>query len=1055
MNFARRRVSMGCLATATLLFLLADDDSHAHQESSVVWRDLVRAFGNGRPFEGRLSGGFPHRSVDLSPIEQPPNLLERARIGAEIVRRAEDQPSPDSLHAAGVLNLFLRNPAAATALLKEARELDGGSAAISSDLGVAYLERARAESSPSYLVDALLALDHAAVGDNPSIESLFNRALVLEQLSLISAARDAWSHYRTLERVQSWNEEAAAHLRLLDEDRGASWDLEREELRDAALLGRRSRVEAVIERRRERSRILGEQELLPLWAAASRNGDPDRAERELRIAEEIGKVLEQRYGDGMLMGAVWAIRAAQRETGDRLSLLIEGHATFGRALENYIELQVSTAASLFESARQSLADAESPYEGWASLYLAMCMNLQNRYADTETALEVLLERNQERPYPTLRARAGWILGLARITLGDPVGSLSAYRLSLEEFVSQKETENVASVNALIAQNLDFIGDHAEAWKHRFEALSASGRTDYARSIYLEAAEASAKQGVPAVARYYLDEARHPGAGVASPVFLAETLYRRSSMDALLGEAREAEQDLALAKLHASQIVDPQTRADLEARIRIAEARHLLSNTPDRAVSFYSQTIKSYEKTNYQFLLTDLYFERARALRATGDLSGAESDFDNAVRLVEDQRDDVDSAGYGLAFAKRNRAIFDEVVRFQATARKRPDRALEYYERGRTRMARRAVSSRPFPQPDKALRALDLEAIRSSLPGGLAILEFLVTEEGVLGWVIRKESVNLAHLDVLPSELRRVASRFRALLEEGDGSPELDRLSSILYSWLLQPLLIEMPEGADLVIVPDGVLAEIPFAALREPETGRYVIQDRSVSVSPSASFFVQSRRRRMAMDARSLSSILVLTDPEFDQGMFPRLPRFPLAKAAGARIRQLYPSSEAYGGADVTRARFVERAGYHDVVHFAGHAVSTSESPTSRLLLAPGAEDTGVLYAHELLGLRFERTRLVVLAACTSASSWPAQPVDTTSLAHGFLAAGVPTVVASLWSVDEAATAALFETFHRWLERTGDASQSLRQAQLELIESDVRERRFPSRWAPFVVLGGS
>jgi CHAT domain-containing protein len=1042
------------MRVATFVFLFAAAGSRAHQESSAPWDELVRAFGTDRPFEGRLSGGFPHRSIELSRTVMPAHLVERARIGADILRRAENERSPGTLHAAGVLNLFLRNPARATALLEEARELDPGSRAISSDLSVAYLERARAEGSPSYLVDALLAVDQAAGVEAPSLESLFNRAVILEHLSLISAARDAWTLYSALESEQSWNEEAAAHLRLLNEERRASWDSEREELRDAALLGRRSRVEAVIDRRREQCRIHGEQDLLPLWALASRNGQHHRAERELRIAEEIGEILERRDGDGMLIGSVRAIREALEETSDRLRLLIEGHASFGEALESYAALEFDMACSLFDSARQSLADADSPYEGWASLSLAMCMNVQNRYAEAEKALEALLEQNRDRPYPTLRARAGWILGYTRLTLGDPVGSLSAYQLALEGFVSQKEAENAASMNALIAQNLDFIGDHAEAWKHRFEALRASTGTDYAQSIYLEAAEASARQGVPAIARYYLDEARHPDAGDASPLFLAETLYRRSSMNALLGEAEQAEQDLALAKLHAAQILDAQTRADLEARIRIAEARHLLSNIPDKAVSFYSQSIESYEKTNYRFLLTDLYFERGRVYRAAGDLGRAEKDFEEAVQLVEDQRDDVDAAGYGVAFARRNRAIFDEVARFQANARGRADRALEYHERGRARMARRAVRSQTPPQPDKTPRALDAEAIRSSLPAGLTLFEFLVSEEAVLAWVIRKDRVNLVPLDVHASELRRVASRFRMLLEQGDSGAELDGLSSSLYSWLLQPLLASMPDGGGVVIVPDGVLAEIPFAALREPETGRYLIQDRSVSVSPSASFFVQSRLRRLAMGTAPASSILVLANPEFDQELFPRLPRLPLSEAVGTRIGRLYPSAEAYQGPDATRAVFVERAGYHDVVHFAGHAVAASESPASRLLLAPHA-DAGVLYAHELLGLRFERTRLVVLASCSSASSWPAQPVDTTSLAHGFLAAGVPTVVASLWSVDEAAAAALFETFHRWLERTGDASHSLRKAQIELIESDVRERRSPSRWAPFVVLGSS
>ena len=111
--------------------------------------------------------------------------------------------------------------------------------------------------------------------------------------------------------------------------------------------------------------------------------------------------------------------------------------------------------------------------------------------------------------------------------------------------------------------------------------------------------------------------------------------------------------------------------------------------------------------------------------------------------------------------------------------------------------------------------------------------------------------------------------------------------------------------------------------------------------------------------------------------------------------------------------------------------------------------------AREIYGLRLDRTRLVVLAACDTGNEYIPGSEGATSLARAFLAAGVPTVVASLWSVDDRATAGLFDRFHRFLIAGDDPVDALRKAQLELLHGSDPRDRSPRAWAAFEVIGAS
>ena len=78
-----------------------------------------------------------------------------------------------------------------------------------------------------------------------------------------------------------------------------------------------------------------------------------------------------------------------------------------------------------------------------------------------------------------------------------------------------------------------------------------------------------------------------------------------------------------------------------------------------------------------------------------------------------------------------------------------------------------------------------------------------------------------------------------------------------------------------------------------------------------------------------------------------------------------------------------------------------------------------------------------------------------TGLTSGFLAAGPPVVVASLWDVEDRATRELMRAFHRLLSQAGDPAAALRLAQIELLRNPNLSLRSPAAWAGFAAIGGT
>lgn len=186
---------------------------------------LVEAVGDERYIGARLTGGFkygPLRQVMRGPGDLSSQNLQLLVVAGELQKAAESYPSAENLHAWGVAQLLLGDPALSITTLARAQEKDP-SGAISTDLAAAYLteaQRTAGGAEPGGLATTrelvARAIDLLANALSPATpERAFNYALALELAGDARAARQAWALVLDRDDTTEWRGEAEAHLRRL------------------------------------------------------------------------------------------------------------------------------------------------------------------------------------------------------------------------------------------------------------------------------------------------------------------------------------------------------------------------------------------------------------------------------------------------------------------------------------------------------------------------------------------------------------------------------------------------------------------------------------------------------------------------------------------------------------------------------------------------------------------------------------------------------------------------------------------------------------------------
>jgi CHAT domain-containing protein len=559
-------------------------------------------------------------------------------------------------------------------------------------------------------------------------------------------------------------------------------------------------------------------------------------------------------------------------------------------------------------------------------------------------------------------------------------------------------------------------------------------------MLLGSANACLQQGLPYSALAFqaatLENARQWNQSVP----IAEAYLHRAENQQKLGMSAEAMADLSEAEVWAEKLGSDPFAARVRARIQLAAGEIQQQAQPAAAVASLSTSLEFFQKAGLKAFVARAYLARGRAQIAGGDLARASSDFQEGIHAFEQQRASTKAQDIRVASFDRPWDLFTEMIRLKALNQSQPEAALRFAEQSRSRTLLEAVSRSDLTVPS------DPSQIRQQLPDGIAIAFYSVLDDRVLGWVVRKDGITFFQRSVRESELARLVRDTRLV-----GSTRSRESSKRLYDELIRPLQATLESHTRLVIVPDGVLHTLPFAALIDRNTERYLIQDRPVEITPSIAVFLESAQTATP----PLEAALVVGNPRFSEPEL-RLPDLPEAETEAREIAALYRRASLLTGATATKDDFLSRIGRNHVVHFAGHAISNVSFPgLSRLLFAGSTEgSSGSLFAHEIGNRDLSSVRIVVLAGCRTSSGQIRRGEGVISLARPFLAAGVPTVLATLWDLNDRASRPLFVEFHRGVRHGLAPVDALRQAQLRLIESGNPDLTSPTSWAAVTAIGG-
>ncbi|NER33804.1 MAG: tetratricopeptide repeat protein [Oscillatoria sp. SIO1A7] len=737
-------------------------------------------------------------------------------------------------------------------------------------------------------------------------------------------------------------------------------------------------------------------------------------------------------------------------------------------------------------------------------------NIGNVYRDLGDQQQALSYLNQALP---LAREAGnkekeatvlHNLGKVHYFLGDRERALSylSQALLFDRQTGYKAGE-AATLNSI--GEVEFVlGDKQQALSHYNEALPLSRQAgDKGREAIIlnNIGEIEYSLGDPQEALSYLNQSLPLRRQTGDKGGEAKTLGNIAKVKRARGQLEEA-------------------LNNIEAAIKIIENLRTKIASQELRTSYFAQNQDAYEF--YIDLLIELHrqnpdrgydgralhaSERARARSLLELLEEAGADIRTGVAPELREKERRLQQRINATASRQSELLSGEGDRAEAVNKELANLLRELEEvRGEIRLSSPGYAALTQPQP------LQLEEIQKQiLDEQTLLLQYSLGEERSYLWAVSKTGIATYELPGR-EEVEKAARNFRDYLTIPSlriRGKRAAQIAGALSETILGPVASQLGDGQydRLLIVSDGALNYIPFAALTIPKAAREaasvpkpLIVDYEIVNLPSASTLEILRRDLRDRLSSAPKTVAILADPVFDAeddrvagnaeadvAIEPIEPKEPeqrkpelairgvlerAARAAGIEWRRLPGTREEAKAimalvppgqrqemldfdASQEMAKNPELSQYR-ILHFATHGFANSENPelsgiVMSLVDENGSPQNGYLRLHDIYNLEFG-AELVVLSACQTGLGKEIRGEGLVGLTRGFMYAGAPRVVVSLWSVEDRATAELMAIFYqKMLEENLAPAAALRAAQIEIWQQ--KEWQNPYYWAAFGLQG--
>lgn len=861
-------------------------------------------------------------------------------------------------------------------------------AALLTNYSAAELENSGA--NPHEVLLALEAADHAwRLGQRPA--AAWNRALAISRIGIPTAAARAWSAVARIEQSAEGKAQAASRRAKAEREIIAT------SAKSAEGFFYRELVQHAIDQLDGRTNTTG---VNPV------PGDHLAADSAAMLA---------------------ALNSAEEgRAREALASWMRGRAAFRD--ERY-----EAARAAFVTSERKFARLRLPLQ-----YLARDQRIRCQCSRAEAACLGNLRRFRAElvatgRYPWLAARAASAEGQTLFRAGRIYEAAEALERARTELQALQDAASESLLHSQIANAFAAAGETELALSHYLDGIRRhpEGAGDWRRKQLEDVMFFTLQQGYVATSETLLDELAATPATEAARVMEASF---RGVVAARRGDARAAAKHFDEADALVEKVPDPSIRAEVARSLAIASAGSRAQSA--HGLAEVEAAIAQQREQN-SIWLPSLLVERGAALEERHELARAEADYLRAIEILAHREPRIDATMLSLGVSSERDSAFDRLIRLYLRQRRIED-ALAVAERSAvlriSSLHARSLGLRDVYEAARDSSDKDVvERFRGTLRPGEAAVAYHLLRNELVTWVVTREEVFVVRRGVQArrflrdvEELLRCASR---------GECAADRVSDLL----LRDWIERVPRETTLLIQPIAELQAVPFAMLRTRGGERLLARNATI-YAPSFQAFLRAARNDVRRRGSHGAYFAAAARPGGDLE--------PLSRATNEVVH----ASQWYRGAVVdahaSRARFLEQVSHFGIVHFAGHVLVNEEQPLlSALVFERGDDGTSqMLYAHELEGREFARARLVVLSACETGRT----PRPTMSVANALLSQNVPSVVYTLWPVDDEASERFAIHFHRGIAAGASRAEAVRAAQLALLR--IYSNR-PDRWAAFAIAG--
>ncbi|MEK6299978.1 MAG: CHAT domain-containing protein [Acidobacteriota bacterium] len=1058
-----------------------------HSQVSKGIASLREAYRDQRPNESRITelNYAPPPPTTRGPERDRFDYVALDRAKALIQVEASEHPSAQSYHDLGRLYLAQGDFDKAIDQFEKALKSDPNNAQLHSDYGAALLEKGKDDLSgdePGKSLEEFAAsLEHLNMAldlDDGLLESRFNRALLYQYMMLPQQAAADWHKYLEKDSSSKWAEEARQGLRQIEEqkekesqgkghlfqDFTSAYEVADDDRAWKAFSTGRARVGNVVTKA-----------LLDAFLRESTARGGVGAHSALQILGYAGQLESRRVGDHFtddLAGFYGGASARQRQ------LVAEARRLLEAADERIKQTEYEQAIELYEKARLLLKQAGDSAE---TAFVESRIGIANLRIDSKKALAILEPLSQSFD----RLGYKYLLAQSLNGIADAQSSHRDFSKTLESgrraYEVSEQIEDLSgmlrNLHLPVAMHQQF-GDYRESLGFIRQAFDVASRLSPEPgdiwTLYHEAALDLHLIGFSAAALDFQNEAVRLANESGTPLLKSRAYARLGLIHEQLNHYDEAIRNGELALAEGQRISGERSRANAVANSTLNLAHsHRQNGDLSQALTYYDRAIQLHEQLDIQIYTLEAHRGRLQTLIGLNDDSGAEREVTRSVALIDEYRPRIWAESNRNSFFDLAQSIYDIAIDFSYSQMKNGEQAFEYTEASHARSLldllntnAKIVSAENKQDIElgPGVSPLSLSKIQQQLPEEAQILEYSVLDDKVLIWLVSKTGVvnksTTISVGVLNEKVRQYLDLISTPIERS--SEAIANKSRELFDLLIDPVSESLNPNSYMCIVPDKILNRVPFGALVSPRSGKYFVEDHLFVLAPSSNIFLACSGMARKKERVDKESVLSVGDPSFDRVKFGSLPDLPSAAREAKEIAACYESADVLLGERATEGRVRAAMKRADVIHVAAHYVVDERSPMlSKLLLAKEqgsgerARFDGVLQASEIYEMDSTRARLVVLSACRTGIERSYRGEGAISMARPFIKAGVPIVVATLWSVESESTADLMISFQRHRKHKGvPTGDALRGAQLDMLRSPHERSRHPHSWAGFETIGG-